>query len=73
MLTLDGGRDHRMTVLERGFELARSGHMLTIGEIRVALRREGYSTDQVEGPVLMRQLNGLIKTARHKASADLRR
>jgi hypothetical protein len=55
-----------MTVLQRAFQLARSGHMLTMGEIRVALGREGYSTDQIEGPVLKRQLNELIKTARGK-------
>ena len=72
MTTLDGGRDHRMTVLQRAFQLARSGHILTMGEIRDAVRREGYSTDQIQGPVLKRQLNELIRTARQTAPADLK-
>ena len=72
MTTLYGGRDHRMTVLQRAFQLARSGHILTMGEIRDAVRREGYSTDQIEGPVLKRQLNELIRTARQTAPADLK-
>ena len=56
--------DHRMTALERAFQLAKSGQISGLSEIVVALRREGYSRDQIEGPVLRRQLTSLIKTAR---------
>jgi hypothetical protein len=58
------GMDHRMTALERAFQLARSGQVSGLSEIVEALRREGYSRDQIEGPVLRRQLTSLIKTAR---------
>lgn len=53
-----------MTALERAFQLARSGEVSGLTEIRRALDREGYSGDQIEGPALKRQLAGLIKTAR---------
>ena len=58
------GMDHRMTALERAFQLAKSGQISGLSEIVAALRREGYSRDQIEGPVLRRQLTSLIKTAR---------
>jgi hypothetical protein len=54
----------RPTVLERAFELARSGGPRGTEEIVAALRREGYSTEQIHGPVLKRQLLNLIKAAR---------
>jgi hypothetical protein len=63
---------HRATVLERAFELARSGRPRRTQEIVAALRREGYSTEQIEGPVLKRQLLDLIKAAR-SASSDANR
>ncbi len=56
--------DNRMTALERAFQLARSGEVLTIKEIIGALRREGYAISQIEGPTLKRQLKDLIRAAR---------
>jgi hypothetical protein len=56
--------DHRMTALERAFQLARSGQVSGLSEIVKALSREGYSGNHIEGPALRRQLAGLIKTAR---------
>ena len=56
--------DHRMTAVERAFQLARSGQVAVFSEIVNALRREGYYVDQIEGPALRRQLTSLIKTAR---------
>ena len=53
-----------MTALERAFQMARSGEVAALSEIVKALRREGYSANQIEGPVLRRQLTSLIKTAR---------
>jgi hypothetical protein len=56
--------DHRMTALERAFQIAKSGEVSGLTEIVKALKREGYSPDQIEGPALKRQLANLIKAAR---------
>jgi hypothetical protein len=56
--------DHRMTTLERAFQLARSGRVSTIADIVGSLKRAGYSIDQIEGPALKRQLANLIRAAR---------
>lgn len=53
-----------VTALERAFQLARSGQVSGLSDIRKVLNREGYSENQIEGPTLKRQLAGLIKTAR---------
>jgi hypothetical protein len=46
--------------LERAFQLARSGQCRTTGDIQLCLKAEGYSTDQVIGPTLMKQLRAVI-------------
>ena len=56
--------NQRMTALERAFQLARSGEVSTITEIKGSLSRDGYSADQVDGPTLRRQLMDLIKASR---------
>jgi hypothetical protein len=53
-----------MTALERAFQIAKSGEVSGLTEIVKALKREGYSPDQIEGPALKRQLANLIKAAR---------
>ena len=53
-----------MTALERAFQLARSGQVSKIAEIVGSLKRDGYSTDQIQGRVLRRQLRDLIMAAR---------
>ena len=58
------GMDHRMTALERAFQLARCGEVSRLPEIVKTLKREGYSASQIEGPSLKRQLANLIKAAR---------
>jgi hypothetical protein len=60
------GRDmnQRMTALERAFQLARSGQVLTVSEIKTSLARDGYSINQLDGPSLRRQLVGLIRASR---------
>jgi hypothetical protein len=63
------GMDHKMTALERAFQLARSGTVAGLTEIVSSLNREGYSANQIEGRLLKRQLADLIKAAR-KTSAD---
>jgi hypothetical protein len=59
-----GAMDHRMTALERAFQLARSGKVSTITEIVGSLRSDRYDTRQIEGPALKRQLMDLIRAAR---------
>lgn len=49
--------------IERAFELARSGRCRTTADIARRLKAEGYSTDTVIGPVLMRKLRSLIDDA----------
>jgi hypothetical protein len=63
--------DPRMTVLERAFQLARSGEVSGLPEIRKILKREGYNRDQIEGRALTRQLTDLIKAAHACAPSTL--
>jgi hypothetical protein len=60
--------DQNMTAVERAFQLARSGSVAGLAEIATSLHREGYYANQIEGPVLKRQLADLIKASR-KSSA----
>ena len=55
--------DQRFSALERAFQLARSGRVADVAQIRQQLKREGYSAAQVEGPALVRQLRALIDAA----------
>jgi hypothetical protein len=58
--------DQNLSALERAFQLARSGSVISIGEIRTLLTREGYNGAQIEGPQLKRQLRRLVEAARAK-------
>ena len=53
-----------MTSLERAFELAKSGECESITDIVRRLKSEGYSTAQITGPTLSRQLRAHIKAGR---------
>ena len=53
------------TAIERAFELARSGNYAGSGEIRRALKAEGYMLDQLNGSQsLVNQLRRLCTEAR---------
>jgi len=54
----------KLTALERAFELAKSGNCATVEEIKVALRAEGFSTEQIIGHSLVRQLRSMMAVAR---------
>jgi hypothetical protein len=54
----------RSTALERAFTLARSGDYVGVAEIKGQLKAEGYSVQQLEGPLLMRQLRELCVASR---------
>lgn len=45
--------------VERAFQLARSGTVSTLDDIRRALRREGYKADALQGPLLYSQLRAI--------------
>ena len=53
-----------MTPLERAFELARSGHVTNVDDIRAQLKREGYEQDSVVGRALVTQLRRIIASTR---------
>jgi hypothetical protein len=56
--------DHRISALERAFQLARPGRVVQVDDIRDQLKREGYDARVVDGgPSLKAQLRKLIKTA----------
>jgi hypothetical protein len=53
------------TILERAFELAKSGKIGSMDELRAKLHAEGYleSRAQISGPTLQRQLRDLMRAA----------
>ena len=55
--------ESKVTALERAFQLARSGRMATIDDIRKRLKQEGYDAWVVTGPSLTMQLRELISTS----------
>lgn len=56
--------DSKVTALERAFQLARSGRMTTVEDIKKRLKQEGYDERVVDGGrSLTTQLRGLIRTA----------
>lgn len=57
--------DSKVTALERAFQLAGSGRMTTIDDIKKRLKQEGYDDRVVAdgGPSLTTQLRGLVRTA----------
>lgn len=56
--------DYRKSALERVFELARSGKFSSQSQLRSALKAEGYSLSQIEGPTLARQLRDIMTKSR---------
>jgi hypothetical protein len=52
------------TILERAFELARSGKHTTVSELREALQAEGFDPKRLQGPSLQKQLRQLCADAK---------
>jgi hypothetical protein len=52
------------TVLERAFDIARSGRCINVGDLIKRLHQEGYDTSQIEGNQLKKQLLRLITEAK---------
>lgn len=61
--------DLKPLVLERAFELARSGSFSRLEDIRLQLKHEGYADFQLYGASLRKQLRALIVEAK-KDSAE---
>jgi hypothetical protein len=67
--------DPKVSALERVFQLARSGQVANIEDIKKRLKREGYqvSAAAFEGLSIRSQLRGLIKAARLAAGEPPKR
>lgn len=65
----DKPEDNRPTVIERAFELARSGDIASVEKLIPQLRSEGHFTDGRFGPAPRKQLRALINDAA-KAKAN---
>jgi len=63
------GMSFRPTALERAFALAKSGEYPGLSEIRTQLKAEGYATQQLEGPTLLRQLREICTSAKKAPDA----
>jgi len=61
----------RPTTLERAFQLANSGECVNVEQIRLRLKREGYSDAQAhtKGPSIRNQLTKLCQAAVPKATS----
>jgi len=53
-------------ITERAFQLARSGTVSSVDEIRRALNREGYQANELQGSALYRQLRAVIRAERQR-------
>ena len=58
--------DVRTTALERAFQLAKSGACISVAALKKQLKAEGYSTNQITGPTLNKQLVALIPSAQQQ-------
>jgi hypothetical protein len=58
-----------MSTLERAFELARSGRVLSVPDLRLMLAREGYIVSQIDGPELGRKLRSRIQRTNQALAA----
>lgn len=55
--------DQNKTCLEMAFDLARSGKFTDLALLERRLHSEGYSTSQLDGPSLRRQMRALLAEA----------
>jgi hypothetical protein len=59
--------DPRVSALERAFQLARSGRVANVDEIKTQLKLEGFDERAMDGgPLLRTQLRKLIREARER-------
>ena len=66
--------DCKVSPLERALQLARSGRVAKVDDLRKRLRQEGYDEGAVDGgPLLKSQLRVLIKGAHLEPGAPAKR
>ena len=58
-----------MSTLERAFELARSGRVSSVPDLRLMLAQEGYVVSQIDGPELGRKLRNRIQSTNQALAA----
>ena len=64
--------DLKVSALERAFQLARSGQVASIDDIKKRLKREGYEEKAVDGgPSLAAQLRKLISEASERKGGPI--
>ncbi len=56
----------RPTPLERAFVLANEGRYSSAHEIKQQLKSEGFATEQITGPALLRQIREICISARKR-------
>jgi hypothetical protein len=54
-------------ITERAFQLARSGTVSTVADVKRTLHREGYDANALQGRNLFRQLHAVIRAERQRA------
>jgi lactam utilization protein B len=66
---------YRPTTIERAFELAQSGTVYSVTELRLALKREGFADGRMhtDGHSVQRQLSALIAAATGRVAAPATR
>ena len=52
-----------ISAIERAFQIAASGRVKDMQELRAVLNREGYDLSQLQGPSLLKQLRDAIRIA----------
>lgn len=57
-----------VAVIERAFQLAKSGQYASVADIKKKLSAEGYSVATITGGVLLSQLRAFMKAARETPS-----
>lgn len=62
--------EKRLSAIERAFELAKSGTVKTLDELKQVLNREGFLASTIEGPILHRQLRALMIEAAKPVERD---
>jgi hypothetical protein len=62
--------DPTFTVMERAFQLAKSGSYASVPDIKRRLHAEGFNVEQITGRVLFKQLNTLIQAAQGGTDAQ---
>jgi hypothetical protein len=60
----------QIQTLERAFELARSGAVADVNQLRGKLKAEGLEVSQLQGPSLLKQIRALIAAARPHEPTD---